>query len=437
MFRSTIRRIRRTLSFRSKKKKQGDGSTSGAAGGGSNQNWENDANNIKNGGCTFEVKYLGSIEVSESRGTQVCSQAAHQMKMSSAGKKKQRVTLSVTEETLRVTDDETKIMVVDQVIEKVSFCTPDPHDEKLFSYICRDGTSRRWLCHSFKGIKDSGERISHAVGCAFAACLAKKQAQNQQNQQALQRGTQARKTLEARPNGVKLPQQSVDALKKLNQDDYDQRVEHAMSSQEPELATVASVVNHAHTDGPPAATPTSAPAASPPQKGPNSAFARPRPSAGTDSGFSRHTSLPYRTKKSTSGKSSGSATYQALTEDPLPPRIYNEPLFPSNDFVSTPAPAPAAEVPVSQADLWLNTTANNQSNNVMNTSANFSMAAQPNPFSTQQQQPMMMTQLQPMFTQQPIGMHQQQQQQLNINPFAGTQNTNGGTTINPFNEKFV
>ena len=31
-----------------------------------------------------------------------------------------------------------------------------------------------------------GERISHAVGCAFAACLAKKQAQNQQNQSNLQ-----------------------------------------------------------------------------------------------------------------------------------------------------------------------------------------------------------------------------------------------------------
>jgi len=216
MFRSTIRRLRRTLSFRSKKKK-GDGSAKA-----SNQNWENDAENIKHGGFTFPVKYLGSIEVSKSRGTQVCSQAAHQMKMSSAGKKKQRVTLWVTEETLRVTDDDTKIMVVDQVIEKVSFCTPDPHDDKLFSYICRDGTSRRWLCHSFKGIKDSGERISHAVGCAFAACLAKKQAQNQQN---LQRGTQARRTLEARPNGVKLPQQSVETLKKLNQNDYDSRVE--------------------------------------------------------------------------------------------------------------------------------------------------------------------------------------------------------------------
>ena len=54
MFRSTIRRIRRTLSFRGKKKKQGDG-TAGSAGS-SNQNWENDANNIKNGGCMFEVK---------------------------------------------------------------------------------------------------------------------------------------------------------------------------------------------------------------------------------------------------------------------------------------------------------------------------------------------------------------------------------------------
>ena len=50
MFRSTIRRIRRTLSIRGKKKK-GDGSAKSP-----NQNWENDAGNIKQGGCTFPVK---------------------------------------------------------------------------------------------------------------------------------------------------------------------------------------------------------------------------------------------------------------------------------------------------------------------------------------------------------------------------------------------
>lgn len=43
------------------------------------------------------------------------------------------------------------------------------------SYICRDGTTRRWMCHGFLAARDSGERLSHAVGCAFAACLERKQ----------------------------------------------------------------------------------------------------------------------------------------------------------------------------------------------------------------------------------------------------------------------
>ena len=31
------------------------------------------------------------------------------------------------------------------------------------------------MCHGFLSVGDSGERISHAVGCAFAICLEKKQ----------------------------------------------------------------------------------------------------------------------------------------------------------------------------------------------------------------------------------------------------------------------
>ncbi|XP_029302291.1 LOW QUALITY PROTEIN: numb-like protein [Cottoperca gobio] len=66
-------------------------------------------------------------------------------------------------------------LIVDQTIEKVSFCAPDRNYDKAFSYICRDGTTRRWMCHCFMALKDSGERLSHAVGCAFAACLERKQ----------------------------------------------------------------------------------------------------------------------------------------------------------------------------------------------------------------------------------------------------------------------
>ena len=46
-------------------------------------------------------------------------------------------------------------MIVDQTIEKVSFCAPDRNHEKGFSYICRDGTTRRWMCHGFLASKDS------------------------------------------------------------------------------------------------------------------------------------------------------------------------------------------------------------------------------------------------------------------------------------------
>lgn len=51
---------------------------------------------------------------------------------------------------------------MDQTIEKVSFCAPDRNYDKAFSYICRDGTTRRWMCHCFMALKDSvrGPRLS-------------------------------------------------------------------------------------------------------------------------------------------------------------------------------------------------------------------------------------------------------------------------------------
>ena len=42
-----------------------------------------------------------------------------------------------------------------QTIEKVSFCAPDRNYERGFSYICRDGTTRRWMCHGFMANRES------------------------------------------------------------------------------------------------------------------------------------------------------------------------------------------------------------------------------------------------------------------------------------------
>lgn len=86
-----------------------------------------------------------------------------------------KASLHISGDGLRVVDEDTKGLIVDQTIEKVSFCAPDRNHDRGFSYICRDGTTRRWMCHGFFALKDSGERLSHAVGCAFAVCLERKQ----------------------------------------------------------------------------------------------------------------------------------------------------------------------------------------------------------------------------------------------------------------------
>ncbi|KAI3384917.1 hypothetical protein SNEBB_004978 [Seison nebaliae] len=135
--------------------------------------WQIDEENVRKGQCEFQVKYMGFVEVFESRGLNVCEQSIAGLRKKE--KNHVKAVLIVSGDTLRVVDDQKKCLLVDQTIEKVSFCAPDRYHSKGFAYICRDGTTRRWLCHAFLANKESGERLSHAVGCAFAICLERKQ----------------------------------------------------------------------------------------------------------------------------------------------------------------------------------------------------------------------------------------------------------------------
>jgi len=159
-------RLRRSLreSFRRKR----DGPESSKP-----HQWQADEEAVRSGNCSFHVKYLGCVEVFESRGMQVCEEAMKVLRQSR--RRPVKSTLHISGDGLRVVEDDTKGLIVDQTIEKVSFCAPDRNHERGFSYICRDGTTRRWMCHGFVASKDSGERLSHAVGCAFAVCLERKQ----------------------------------------------------------------------------------------------------------------------------------------------------------------------------------------------------------------------------------------------------------------------
>uniref|UniRef100_A0A5S6QVP4 PID domain-containing protein n=1 Tax=Trichuris muris TaxID=70415 RepID=A0A5S6QVP4_TRIMR len=142
--------------------------------------WNEDDLSVRAGTCSFAVKYLGYIEVYESRGMQICEDAMKLLR--STRHRSTRGILYISGDGLRVVDADSKGLIVDQTIEKVSFCAPDRNHEKGFAYICREGTTRRWLCHGFHAIRDSGERLSHAVGCAFAVCLERKQKRDREVQ---------------------------------------------------------------------------------------------------------------------------------------------------------------------------------------------------------------------------------------------------------------
>jgi numb-like protein len=145
-------------SFRKKKEKSGHHSSGDfvkdrTGGSDKSKQWQTDEIAVRAGTCNFEVKYLGCIEVFDSRGMTVCEEALRKLK--SSKKKAIRSILYVNGDGLRVVDNDTKGLLLDQTIEKVSFCAPDHNYDRGFSYICRDGTTRRWMCHGFMSAKET------------------------------------------------------------------------------------------------------------------------------------------------------------------------------------------------------------------------------------------------------------------------------------------
>lgn len=75
--------------------------------------------------------------------------------------------MHINGEGVRVVDKDTKSLILDHSIEKVSFCAASPGHKYDFSYIHRDGTTKRWMCHGYLATKDPGDRLSKALDYAF------------------------------------------------------------------------------------------------------------------------------------------------------------------------------------------------------------------------------------------------------------------------------
>ncbi|CAG5098547.1 Oidioi.mRNA.OKI2018_I69.XSR.g15765.t3.cds [Oikopleura dioica] len=135
--------------------------------------WQDDERKVNDGTCEFRVKYLGCAEVAEPRGIHHCEEAVKRHKLRRQ-RNKPRAVLVISPDAVRLIKEKSKQLILDQSIEKISFCAPDSTYEAAFSYICRDGATKRWMCYSFSSMTKEGERLSNAFGAAFRACYDKK-----------------------------------------------------------------------------------------------------------------------------------------------------------------------------------------------------------------------------------------------------------------------
>ncbi|KAG4073767.1 hypothetical protein HA402_000991 [Bradysia odoriphaga] len=111
----------------------------------------NDPGRFFGDGVTFKAKLIGILEVGEARGDRMCQEALQDLKMAirAAGEHKQRITIHVTIDGLRLRDEKTSDSLYHHPVHKISFIAQDMSDSRAFGYIFGSPDSG----HRFFGIK--------------------------------------------------------------------------------------------------------------------------------------------------------------------------------------------------------------------------------------------------------------------------------------------
>ncbi|KAL9911955.1 DAB adaptor protein isoform 1-T3 [Glossina fuscipes fuscipes] len=115
------------------------------------QKYRNDPGRFFGDGVQFKAKLIGILEVGEARGDRMCQEALQDLKMAirAAGEHKQRITIHVTIDGLRLRDEKTGDSLYHHPVHKISFIAQDMTDTRAFGYIFGSPDSG----HRFFGIK--------------------------------------------------------------------------------------------------------------------------------------------------------------------------------------------------------------------------------------------------------------------------------------------
>ncbi|KHJ98622.1 phosphotyrosine interaction domain protein [Oesophagostomum dentatum] len=152
------------------------GSSGAKYGGGSGKTWIHPPDVLLNGRVEYSVKFFGSQEVKEPKGTEVIRDAIHAIQFQNgvkrfestqSGNKLQKVDIQINVEGVTIVDSKTKMALHRYPLQKISFCADDKQDKRIFSFIAKsDSDPSKHECLVFLSDK-MAEQITLTVGEAF------------------------------------------------------------------------------------------------------------------------------------------------------------------------------------------------------------------------------------------------------------------------------
>ncbi|XP_053315976.1 low density lipoprotein receptor adapter protein 1-like [Spea bombifrons] len=125
-------------------------------------------------GMVFRLKYLGMTLVEKPKGEDMAAAAIRRIiTMARVGAKKfQKVTLTVTPRGISLQDSEDGHLIEFVSIYRISYCSTDKVQNKVFAYVAQNQTNEALECHAFLSPKKKMARaVTLTVAQAFQVAL--------------------------------------------------------------------------------------------------------------------------------------------------------------------------------------------------------------------------------------------------------------------------
>ncbi|KAK1795924.1 hypothetical protein P4O66_009029, partial [Electrophorus voltai] len=137
------------------------------------ENWTDTKETLLEG-MVFNVKYLGMTLVGQPKGEDMAAAAIRRIVTTAraSAKKFRKVTLTVSPKGIIITDTETSDLIEDVSIYRISYCTADKAQDKVFAYVSQSQFSETLECHAFLCQKKKiAQAVTLTVAQAFKVAL--------------------------------------------------------------------------------------------------------------------------------------------------------------------------------------------------------------------------------------------------------------------------